>query len=169
MASTAVDLADLVPDLEIELSLPGVDAYPTVSEEEWVNRLRNAFWYVVLDGLIVGYEDSDGIITPISANGTALPRDMQQLIIMYTSINVIRNKLMDLKTVFRAKAGSTEYETQQAASVLTAILDQFAQRQKYLVDRIAEGNGPARETYYFDGFNLRQEAINRGFTNWVGA
>ena len=165
----SIDLSELVPDLELELTIPGVDAYPTVSEEEWVNRLRNGYYYAVLSGLIAGYEEADGIVSPISPSGPALPRDTQQLIIMYTVINVVRNRLMELKTTFRAKAGSTEYETEQAASVLTKLLDQFEARQKYLLDRLAEGNGPARETYYFDGFTIRQDSINQGNTVWVGA
>ena len=168
MASTSVDLADLVPDLVTELNVPGVDAYSTVSEQEWIDRLRNAFWYSVLDGLIIGYEDEDGIVKPTASSGSALSRELQQIVIMYAAINVVRNKLLELKTVFRAKAGSTEYETQQAASVLTALLAEFSERRKYILNRIGD-KGTARRMYVFDGFNARQDAINSGYTSWIGA
>lgn len=165
---SSVDLSELVPDLVIQVTTPGGEQYPTVSEQEWTDRLRNGFWEAVLDGVIVGYEDVDGIVRPLTATGPALSRERQQLIIMYTAITIVRNELLRLKTLFRAKAGSTEYETQQAASVLVALLGQLADRQKALVDRIADDAG-ATPVYYFDGFTARQNAINQGYTSWVGA
>lgn len=168
MASAAVDLADLVPDLILELNAPGADVYPTVSEEEWVNRLRNAFGYALMDQVITGYKEVDGIVTP-STGSTPLSREQQQILILYVAIQVVRNKLLDLKASTRAKAGSVEYEeATQGASVMVAILNDYTSRRAQLVEQVAKANSATR-MYYINSFISRQNALNDGYTYWVGA
>lgn len=168
MASTVLDLSDLASDLQITLNAPGENAYSTVSEDEWVNRLRNAFWDAVLDGLIPGYSESEGLISPIDTSGVLLARDQQQLIIMYAAISIVRNQLLTLKTVFRAKSGNNEFETQQSAIVLKALLDEFSSRRIYILGRLAD-TGIARDTYYIDSYTSRQQSYDYAYTSWIGA
>ncbi len=168
MASAAVDLADLVPDLILELNAPGADVYPTVSEEEWVNRLRNAFGYALLDRVITGYREVDGIVTPVSGT-TPLSREYQYILILYVAIQVVRNKLLDLKSSSRAKAGSVEYEeATQGASVMVAILNDYTTRRQQLIEEVARTNS-GNGMYYINAFTARQNALNYGYTHWVGA
>lgn len=162
----AVDLEDLIPDLVYSLSAPGEAEYDTVSPEEWVSRMRDAFWNAYNDGLLRGYRESDGSILPRSGSET-MPRDEQQLIILYTGIAVLRSKLLNLQTVFRTKAGPVEYEVQQSAQIAKALLDDLSQRRTYILDRLAETE-VARGIFVIDLFNARQQSINENITSWVG-
>lgn len=168
MASVALDLEDLVPDLVVELNIPGEDAYPTVSNDEWVGYLRNAFWAAVMDGLLQGYRESDGIIRPESSNGEIIGRDLQQIIILYAAIAITRSRLLNLRSVFRVKGGNSEYEVQQSAQLLRALLDELTSRREHVISRLSDGV-INRNTFMFDGFSARQRALNEGFTSWVGS
>ena len=163
-----VDLEDLIPDLKTEINVPGNDLYETVDDEAWVGYLRNAFWTAHLDGLMSGYTEEEGFISKLnSPSADAMTRDQQQLIVMYAAIQIVRNQLIQENTVFRAKAGSVEYETQKSPNVLRALLEDLSERRKYILERLAE-DGKFKGTIYIDHFVARQNAINRGYTNWVG-
>ena len=58
----AVYLTDLIPSLEAALSVPGTTSpYSAATDDEWLAKLKNAFWLAVLDQVISGYEmDEDG-------------------------------------------------------------------------------------------------------------
>lgn len=165
----SVDLEDLIEDLQSELNTPGADVYDTVSTTAWVSYLRNAFWSAHLDGLMEGWTESDGLISKLNdPTADAMSRDQQQLIIMYAGINILRNELKNLNTVFRAKAGSVEYETQKSSQVLKGLLEDMTQRRNYILQRLAD-TGVARDMVYIDSYIARQNAINNNYIDWVGA
>lgn len=136
------DLSDLIPDLKSEMSAPGLDLFPAGTNAQWLSQLRNAFWEAWLDGFMGGYSvDDDGIVTPDDDSGVVLGRGTQQLIIFYAYVRILKSQLLNLKTTFRAKAGPVEYETQQAASVLKALLDDAIDRRNvYLAELSTEGS-----------------------------
>lgn len=162
MAST-IDLSDLIDFLKAELNVPGSDSYPDATNAEWALQLSTAFWEVVLDGLISGYKEVDGIISPESGT-TALSREMQQLVVFYAGVKVVRNQLRDLKTAFRAKAGPVEFETQQSAQVLKTLLDELTRRRNFLLHRLSDAG--TSETHYIDIIVERENSINNGLTYW---
>ena len=163
----SLDMADLIPALESSLTIPGgTSPYANASEEEWLGKLRNAFWHATLDEVIVGYTaDEDGVVTQIDGTET-LPGELQYLIVLYACMDIIRNQLMQLKTVFRAKAGPVEYETQQSAQVLKTLLDQYMTQRDTILDNLA--NSAQVSTYYIDAVRARDYAIRDGITDWVG-
>ena len=132
-----LDLVDLIPDLEYNLNSPGGDEFANVSDEEWTSRLRDGFWNAFNDGLLNDYIEVEGVVTPRSGD-TVMPREQQQIILLYTSIAVLFQQMLRLNTTFRAKAGPVEYETQQSAQLLKALLDDLSQRRIYLLERLAE-------------------------------
>lgn len=162
----AVLLSSLVPSLKREVSLPGEEAavFPEASNTSWVGYLTDAFWYLNLDGVISGYDETAGVITPESGDQD-LPRDLQQLIVLYSAITIIRNQIRSLNTLFRAKAGPVEYETQQSAQVLRAILDELKERRNRILDNL-EGVGNIT-SYYIDALAARDRSIDTGLTWWV--
>ena len=164
--AASIDLADLIEDLKAELNVPGSDSYPAATNPEWLNQLRTAFWETVLDGLISGYTESDGEISPDSGT-TPLGRDMQQLIIFYAGIKVVRNQLRDIKTTFRSKAGPVEYEVQQSAQVLKTLLDELTRRRNFILARLSDAYSSS--THYIDMLQERENAINDGITFWIGS
>ena len=161
----AVDLADLVEDVKSEMNVPGVDNYPDATDDQWVTQLRNAFWEVVLDGLISGYTESDGIVSPQSGT-TELSRELQQLIVYYVGVRVAKAKLLELRTAFKAAAGPVKFEYEQSAGVMKELLQEYVRRRNFWLARLSDvGSVPS---YYLDGVMARDDATRWGDTWWVG-
>lgn len=163
----AVDLADLIDPLKREVSTPGNEeaTYPNATEDSWVGYLQDGFWEIYLDGFAQGFKVADGIVTNRTAGGDDMAGEMQQLVVLYAGIRIIRNELRQLNTSFRAKAGPVEYETQQSAQVLKGVLDELTARRNTILKRLA--NLDATDTYYIDAVIERDYAINTGLTTFV--
>lgn len=137
----AVDLADFIPSLKREVSVPGAaGVLDAASDEELIGALVDAFWLAKLDGFFTSWTcDEDGLITPIEVGGEDMPRNLVAVVILYAGIKVIRNKILGTGSTFRAKAGSVEYETATSASVLTELLRQLRETQKQLLEKLDDG------------------------------
>lgn len=159
----SIDLSDLVESLEREVNAPGIDQLPDATTAQYLGNLQDAFWECVLDGVIEGYTESDGIVSP-SSGTTDLSRELQQLVVFYAGFRIVRNQLRDLKTSFKASSGPVSYETEQAATVLKAILDDLAKKRNYLIDKLSD-LGVITGTY-FDAVQGRSTAIELGETWW---
>lgn len=165
----AVDLYDLVPNIEAALSIPGsASQYANATDDEWVGKLKNAFWHATLDQVITGYtSDEDGMVTPIDAGGDDLSFELQYLVVLYACMDIVKNQLMQMKTVFRAKAGPVEYETQQSAQVLKGLLDAYMKERDLILANLASTNMVS--SYYIDTLRARDYAIADGITDWVAS
>ena len=133
-----VDLADLIEFLQREVNAPGISQLPNAVDDDYLGNLRDGFWEAVLDGVISGYDEDEGIVSPVDTEGDDLTRELQQLVVFYAGYRIVRNQLRDMKTVFRTKAGPVEYEVQQAATVLKAILDDLTYKRNYLLGRLSD-------------------------------
>ena len=160
----AIDLGELIPNLVGEVNPPGGNMFPNATDDDWLVRLQNAFWETVLDGIVSGYTESDGEVTPDSGT-TEFPRDLQQLVIFYAGISIIRNKMHDVKAKFRAKAGPVEYETEQAATILKAVMDELVRRRNIILNRLAD-LGRA-DSFYIDMVLERSDSLIYGDSIWV--
>jgi hypothetical protein len=180
----SVDLANLVEPLQVEVQAPGGDAYANATEDDYLGALINSFWEIRLYGFLGGFEEDSaarggppeftvGIITPLHVDPAYddpfgysadqdLPRDLQQLIILWAAWKIALNNMATINSVFRAKAGPVEYETQQAASVLTAVLDQLKARITYLIGNLPTGYG-AR-----GGMAVLDAVVERSYSQAVG-
>jgi hypothetical protein len=185
----SVDLATLIEPLQIEIQIPGGDAYASATEDDYLGYLINSFWEIRLYGLLAGFEEdvaarggppefAVGIITPLGVDPfyddptgysvtEDLPRDLQQLIILWSAWKIALTNMASLNSVFRAKAGPVEYETQQAASVLTAVLDQLKSRILFLIDHLPSQYGGQQNVVVFDAVIQRSESQAVGGTWWV--
>lgn len=161
----AVDLGDLTEFLVAEVNIPGGDVF-AASDDDYLLRLQNAFWEATLDGLISGYTETDGVITP-SSGSTDLSRELQQLVIFYAGISIVHNHLRSINTMFKAKAGPVEYETQQAATLLRDLLAELQRKRAIVLDRLSETY--ATETFYIDAVRSRDEAMTYGEVDFVGS
>jgi hypothetical protein len=184
----SVDLATLVEPLQYETQTPGGDAYADATEDDYIGALINAFWEIRLYGFLGGFEEDAasrggppefaiGIVTPLKVDPTYddpfgystdqdLPRDLQQLIVLWAAWKIALNNMATINSVFRAKAGPVEYETQQAASVLTAVLDQLKARITYLIGNLPTGHGGGG-TVVLDAIIERSYSQAVGDTWWV--
>lgn len=161
----SVDLGDLVEDLQSEVSPPGTDLFPGAIDDEWVSNLRNAFWQARLEGMLAGYTESDGVITPITGT-TDLGRDLQQLVIIYAGMRILRNALRNLSTSFHAEASGTVYEVEHSATVLKGLLDTLTEEKNLILLRLSDvGQMPS---YVIDAVMARDQSLNFRDTWWVG-
>jgi len=162
----AVDLADLVEFVRAEVDAPGEDSFPEATDADWTLQLQSSYWELVLDGILgVGdYTEVDGVLTPSTATAD-LPRDIQQLVVFYAGIRVIRNKLRTMGTLFRAKAGPVEYETQNSANVLKSILDELVRKRNLVLNRLSDLG--AVDSVYVDMVQYRDASMGEGSMWWV--
>ncbi len=162
----AVDLGDLVESLKREIASPGEyeATFPNSTDDSLVGSLSDAFWEARLDGLLVGFVEGDGVVTPITGT-TDLSRDLQQLIVFYAGYKILFNVLRGIQTSFRAKAGPVEFETQQSASALTEILKELKFRRNLLLTRLTEIG--AIPSYYVDAYLSRDDSLRWGDTIFV--
>lgn len=161
----AVDLSDLIDPLKREVSAPGIDQLPDATDAEYLGNLQDGFWEATLDGAIVGYTESDAIVTPTDTGGDDLSRQLQQLVVFYAGYRIVRNQLRNINTLFRAKSGANEYETQQAASLLKAILDDMTKKRDAILESLV-ANG-VTSAYYLDAFQDRDSSQRGQYTYWV--
>lgn len=159
----AVDLSDLVESVRRETSPPGSDVFPNSSDDDWLGQLRDSFWEAKLYGFFGDYTESDGIVFPIGGSQD-LGRDMQQLIVLFAGIRSIRMQLANQNSVFRAKAGAVEFETQSSANVMNTVLKQLQDKVTLLQDTL--GNLVASQTYYINGISARSDSFGGGESWW---
>lgn len=161
----AVDMSDLIPRLRAEVNPPGVDLFPDATDETFLIHLQNGFWEGYLDGIIVDYTiNDDGIVTPTTGT-TEFAQELQQLVIFYAGMKIVRNLMLNMKTKFSAKAGPVEYETQQSANTLREILLDLKNRRNLLLERLSDIG--VTSSYYIDGVMARTDAIAYGDTDWT--
>ena len=155
------DLYDLVVVLKAETNIPGADALVDATDDDYLQRLQNAFWEAYLDKVIpTTYNEEFGTITP------DLPRDLQQLIVLYAAFNILTNTMLNMNTKFRTKAGPVEYEVEQSASLLKAMYDAMYKRKKELMTALANG-GIYGGAVVFDNVMARDAAFYNGTSSFV--
>jgi hypothetical protein len=163
----AVDLGDLIDSIKREVSVPGAEetTFPNATDDSWLGNLLDSFWEAKLDGLMAAYTaDTDGLVTPIDPNGTDLSRDWQQMIVFYAGIRIVRNNLRAINGLFRAKAGTVEFETQQSSQLLKSILDELRYRLNLILTRLSDlGQLPS---FYIDSLVERDMGIYYGDITW---
>lgn len=164
----AIDVGDLVENLTAEVNPPGTDLFPNATASQWELRLANAFWELVIAGLITGYTEEDGIITEdVATPANDLGRDYQQLMVLAAAINVITMEMVNINTAFRAQAGPVEYEVQKSAAVLAAVLDRLEKRFNRIIADLPDANVPATD-FYFDPFCLRSDSSVYPASTFIG-
>lgn len=161
----AVDLGNLVDSLKAEISAPGEDAFPSASDDDYLNRLINGFWNAVLDGLITGYTvDDSGILTPTTGT-TDLNREFQQIIVFYAGMDAVLNAIRSLNTMTRSVAGPVEFEVQKSANTLRDILKALLSRRDILLTRLSDLG--MTKVAYVDGIIARDLSMRNGDQPYV--
>lgn len=159
----AVDLGDLVEPLQREVTTLGAEIVGT--EEEYLGHLADAFWVARLRGAFPGYELDETDIVPISGTED-LPRELQQLIVLFAGYRIIRRELWRAQTLFRAQAGPVEFETQQSAQVLREVLKVLEDEIKTVLETVTP-SAYATTVAYFDSVIASTYSIGSGETWFV--
>jgi len=135
----AVELRDFVESLKREIEPPGTELFAGVTEAQWVGYLADAFWEARLDGFLVGYATDEGAsgdvsIVPVQSGAPDLDRRWVALVVLYAGVKVLRNRILNMNTTFRAKAGPVEFEQQNSATMLAEMLRQLKATKDRIVD-----------------------------------
>lgn len=159
----AVDLDDLITELKTEVNPPGTDNFPTATDDEWLNNLRNSFWEARVFGFWNGYTEAEGLVAPLTGS-TDLGRDQQQLIILFAAARIIRNVLQNTNTKFHVEAGdgAAIFEVENSAQLLVAILKDI--RSKIDLAMSAIGTINSTTVAYIDSLVEREQSIYYGET-----
>lgn len=159
----AVDLIDYVPSLKREVQPPGSTIFASVTDAEWVGHLADAFWEARLDGLLEGYVVADydpadptySVIESTNGGKDVDGRGMA-VVILYAGIRVLRNRILNMQTGFRAKAGPVEYEQNgAAATVLAEMLKQLRATKDRILEELDSGAGHATSVLVLDAYSTR--------------
>lgn len=147
-----VDLSEYVDSLKREVVPPGSTLFADVTDAQWVSYLADAFWEAKLDGFFGDYScDSDGYVTHADLT-TLFPREGVQLTVLYAGVRVLRNKVLNTNTVFRAKAGEVEYEQQFGATMLSEMLKQLKGQKEAL---LAKAEAVGTDVALYDALSVR--------------
>lgn len=134
-----VDLEDFVPSLLREVNPPGVQEFTEASTTDFTGYLSDAFWEARLDGFLSEFTEADGVITPLTDGGDEIDREETTLIIIYAGCKILRNKILNTNTTFRAKAGPVEFETQNSATMLVEVLKELQKTKDLLLSKSEQG------------------------------
>lgn len=145
-------LSTLAPALKRELAVPGTfdTVFPDTTDVDLVGSLADGFGEAQLFGFFgdvtLVSSDTDWVTDPdLSAAGATL-------VVIYTSMRIIRSQLRVLSSSERYKAGATEMEITRSAMLLRDEL-------KFLRDRLdqltLQARRPARAATVMDGYVAR--------------
>jgi len=166
----AVPTEPLVRRLVASVVPPGATTamFPSVDDDEdgWRLVLANAFWSARLQSYFTEYRLSaeyDEILTVVGDDD--MPDELQQLIVKVAAVEVVLAKMLEVQTKFRAKSGDNEFETEQSATVLKAILDALRADLAALKDQLVN------DTRFTTSIGLVDMAVARSVpgSTWVGA
>lgn len=104
--------------------------FPNTTDADLIGTLADAVAEAQLDGFLSG----DALDTSLNTVTPALSTAEQALVVLYARARVLAAGLANLKTRTRYKAGPVEAETEQAASVLVALLRDTSERKKQILD-----------------------------------
>lgn len=141
----AVDLFDLVETLRRAVNPPGTDNFPNADDDVFAGYLTDAFWELRMLDMFSDYTASDTVVIPVTGT-TDLPREQQQLIVLFAAITIVTNELKNMDTTFRAKAGSVEFETGKSGPVLRDVLAEL-QRRRLIAETTLFAIGEVTDAY----------------------
>lgn len=159
----AVDLGELAPALQREINPPGTEVI--TDDGLLIDLLADAFWEARLDGLLAGYTVNDDFEIETINGGPDMPRELQQLIVFYAGLRIIRNALRETSTLFRAKAGPVEFETQNSAQLLRDLFAELRAKRDFLLGQLTTLGLVSYA--YIDMVQAREASIGYGGTTFV--
>jgi hypothetical protein len=148
----AIDLSDYAPTLRREVTPLGSTLFASIPDTQLTPYLTDAFWEARLDGFLAGYTaDEDGSVEPTTTGADDVSPAGVALIVLYAGIRIMRNRILNMNTGFRAKAGPVEFEQQNSATMLAEMLKQLRDRKNQLLERAL----PLTDVLLVDAYSTR--------------
>jgi hypothetical protein len=155
-------LTTLVEPLKRELAVPGVfdDAFPDTTDSDLAASLADGFSEAQLFGY---FTDMSLGLAPDFETSKELSAAGGALVLLFTSMRIIRAQMRALTTSERYKAGPTEFEIQRSANLLRDELKYLQTRLDSLIVTAQRAARGARSASVIDGYWARQTAMFGGF------
>ena len=137
----AVDLSLYLDNLKREINPPGVVLDTNASDDELLGHLEDAYWECVLDGIDYlrnNYTESNFTITPLNPGTPDLPRELIQLVILYAGIRIVKNRLMNVRTQYAARAGTVSIEYQNSSNMYQMLYKELVARRSITLRRLSD-------------------------------
>lgn len=161
-----VNLVDLIPSLQREVSPPGVNQYVGLTDADWLGHLSDAFWEARLTGILGAYTEQDGVVVPLRPGDPDMPRDLQQVIVLFAGFRMALTSFQNINSSFRAKAGPVEYEVQKSAQTLRSLVDALKARLSFIINNISIYEADATSVAIFDSVVASEYALADGSRSW---
>lgn len=155
-------LTSLVEPLKRELAVPGVfdDAFPDTMDSDLAASLADGFSEAQLFGY---FTDMSLGLAPDFETSKDLSAAGGALVLLFTSMRIIRAQMRALTTSERYKAGVTEFEIQRSANLLRDELKYLQTRLDNLIVTAQRAARGARSAAVIDGYWARQTAMFGSF------
>ena len=156
-------LADYVDSLRREITpLGDEDPYSEVENTKLTGHLVDAFWEARLDGFMDGWRaGTDGTMTRDSGAEADFPREKVALIVTYAGIRILRLRLMNTESHFKASAGPVEFETRNSAEVMRELLRQLQWRKEKFLEALER-----TDVQVIDALTVRTLSVG-SYGGWV--
>lgn len=155
------DLSDLNDSLKRAVAAPGEFAtvFGSATDDDVTGALMDGFAEAQLDGW---FTPSWGGLITLDVDANTVTPDITNaqgaLIVIYAAYRLITARLFNLKTHVKYSASGADYETDQAASLLTTMLKQMADRKAQLYQK-ALYSGANAAFHMADGYYLAATQI----------
>jgi hypothetical protein len=156
---TGTDFNNHVAWLRREVAVPGTfdTVFPDTAAGDLAAALVDGFYTAKRQGWFPGIEaDPDTSLTDAVLSMTAVG-----IVVLYAGINIVRNQIKEMNTVFRAASGKEQFETQKAPSVLTERLKEMEDERKELLLQAQNSVRGRRPVFMHDGYAIRLQTMYR--------
>jgi hypothetical protein len=156
-----ISLSNYLTDFQYEISPPGQNLYPAMTNGEALSRLIAAFWSLRISGidaLIAFTCDSNGNISPqtssVSNSYSGVPsyvpvswyedpsgdvsRAIIQAILLFAHLKVLITVMENANTSTTYRAGSVEASTQKSSTVYQAALKSVTSQLDLVLSRLSD-------------------------------
>lgn len=157
----AVELADLLPSLQASLNTPGdIEFFKFEDNDDaWEAALANAFWWAKIRKFFTGFRvNVDGDLIENVAGGDDMPREDQQIIVLFAAMLAIETKLLALVTSAKQDAGPVSTEYSRSSTLLKTLLNEKRAELEAIKEEVLNGRGSALSVQLVDAVLARESA-----------
>lgn len=160
------NLSDQVESLKRVVAAPGGFAalFPETNDDGLLGLLQDGFAEAQLDGFFGG---PSPYALNLNTGQVAPDLNVAQsyLVVLYAGARLVQARLLNLKSRVHYQSGTTIYETEQAASVLTALLKSFMERKTAILLRAQATSGAGSFFDMSDAYFLKATGTYRYATD----
>jgi len=132
-------LTSLVDALRRAINPPGEELFPNANDLVLQGYLADAFGVARMNGVIPQkWVNNAGTIENPDDAADVFPVDLATIIVIYAKIQILRSRIMNIQSKFKAKAGPVEYETQNAVTHLRELLRTFEDELEEIKDALKD-------------------------------